>query len=151
MTSVQPQTEPSASQSSAELCLVLRHPAEARHLTQQQLGWLALGLRQDPRVSLEGLLESIETEDAQLWSVETEGGECRVLLVTRIVQYELCDCFEVQICAGVGLWSWLHLLPELEHHARELGCKYVELRGRPGWLRVLPQYSARGIALEKEL
>ena len=147
---LRPPTEPSASSSSAELQLVLRHPDDARTLTEQQLGWLSLGLRGDPRVSLTGLLEDIEIGMAQLWAVQ-RGDDTRALVVTRIIEYELCDCLEIQICGGVGMWDWMHLLGELEQHARNMECKMMELRGRPGWQRMLPGYRVRGIALEKEL
>ena len=148
---VRPQTEPSASPSSAELRLVLRHPQDARHLSEQQLGWLSLGLRGDARCSLQGLLEDIELEMAHLWSIEDAQGVAAMLIVTRIVEYELCDAFEVQICGGTRMRECLRLLPELEQHARNLECKYIELRGRPGWQRMLPEYSVRGVALEREL
>jgi len=137
--------------SSAELHLVLRHPEDALHLTGQQLSWLAMALCQDPRCSLQGVLEDIRSEAAQLWSFETEAGETLMLVVTRILHHELCDTFEIQLCGGHRLRDCLKLLPELEAHARFLGCKLVELRGRPGWHRVLREYSLRGIALEKEL
>lgn len=148
MMPVQAQTEPSASRSSADLQLVLRHPADARHLTEQQLGWLSLSLRGDPRVSLQGLLMDIAVEAAQLWSVEVSG-DVLLLIVSRIVHYELCDAFEIQLCGGRRMRECLELLPELEKHAKALGCKLVELRGRPGWQRLLPQYEMRGVALEK--
>jgi hypothetical protein len=135
----------------ADLKLVLLHPEHARYLTEQQLGWLSLGLRGDPRGSLQGLLDDIELEAAQLWSVSDDEGGSVALLVTRIFERELCCTFEIQICVGSGLRDWLHLLPELEQHARNLGCKMVEMIGRPGWQRVLPQYRMRGVALEREL
>lgn len=147
---VRQQTGCSESPSSAELQLVLRHPDDARHLTEQQLGWLALGLRGDPRISLTGLLEDIELGMVQLWAVQS-GTETLALCVTRIIEYEMCDCLEIQICGGVGVRRWLHLLAELEQHARNMECKMIELRGRPGWQRLLPGYQVRGIALEKEL
>lgn len=145
---MQPQTEPSASPSSAELQLALRHPEGA--LSQRELGWLALALRQDPRVSLAGLLSDIREERAQLWAAEDWQGT-HALCVTRIGRYERCDVLEVQLCAGAGIRRWLHLLEQLEGHARALGCQRMELQGRRGWARVLPGYSMRGIALEKEL
>jgi hypothetical protein len=146
---VRPQTEPSASRSSVEL--VLRHPEDARHLSDQELGWLSLALRGDPRGSLDGLLEDIELEEAQLWSVKDDHGETLMLIVTRILTYELCDTFEIQLAGGTRLRDCLQVVPDLERHARNLDCKLIELRGRPGWQRLMRGYRMRGVALEKEL
>lgn len=151
MTQVHQQTEPSALHSSAEIRLVLRHPEDSVCLSGQHLGWLALALREDVRGSLQGVLDDIRSEVAQLWSFDTAAGETLMLVVTRILHYELCDTLEIQLCGGHRLRECLRLLPELEQHARYLGCKMVELRGRRGWERLLGDYTVRGIALEKEL
>lgn len=150
MTAMLQQIEPSASRFSVEPRLVLRSPSAVDSLTQQELGWLALALRGDPRTSLPGLLADIREERAQLWVV-AEGCETLALVVTWIGRYERCDVFEIQLCAGTGMHHWLHLLGELEGHARALGCRLIELRGRRGWERLLPDYAFRGVSLEKEL
>lgn len=129
---------------------MLRRPESVRDLTQQELGWLSLALREDPRVSLVGVLGDIRDERAQLWAVEDWQGT-QALVVTWIGRYERCDVLEIQLCAGSGMHRWLHLLGELEGHARALGCKIIELRGRRGWERLLPEYEFRGVCLEKEL
>lgn len=150
MTATQLQIEPSASPSSADLRLALRVPWSVGELSERELGWLALALREDPRGSLSGLLGDIQGERAQLWAVE-DGQGTHALVVTRIGRYELCDVLEIQLCAGSGMHHWLHLLRDLEAHGRALGCRLVEVRGRRGWERMLPEYALRGIALEKEL
>lgn len=129
---------------------MLRPPWATAELTQSELGWLALALRSDPRGSLSGLLGDIREERAQLWAIEGWEGTL-ALIVTRIGRYELCDAFEVQLCAGSGMARWLHLLRELEEHARALGCRMMELQGRRGWERLLPDYELRGVVLEREL
>lgn len=129
---------------------MLRHPEDARGLSDQELGWLALAMRGDPRVSLGSVLEDVALEEAQLWEVRS-GDQPLMLIVTRIIHYELCDVFEIQLCGGTRLRECLRLLPELERHAYALGCQMVELRGRAGWQRVLDGYRVRGIAFEKEL
>lgn len=148
MTSALPQTEPSASPSSAEL--ILLPPEAADGLSEVQLGWLRSALQDDPRVSLAGTLEAVRAERAQLWGVRV-GAQLRALLVTWIGRYEQCDVLEVQLIGGEGMAEWLGLLPELERHACNLGCRLMELRGRRGWERVLPGYRMRGVCLEKDL
>lgn len=148
MTAMQLQTEPSASRSSAEL--VLCPPTAARSLTIQQQGWLVDSLRGDERNTLETLLADIEREMAQLWAVRI-AGEAQAFLVTRLKWYAQCCALEIHLCGGVGMSRWFHLLPELEQHARNLGCRYVELCGRRGWERVLEGYDVLGVTLAKDL
>lgn len=145
------QTEPSASSSSAELQLVLRHPDDARTLTEQQLGWLQASLREDPRYAVEDILRDVAEDCAQLWQVGFCSGRALALLVTRLVWYPRGCAFQIHLCGGENMAEWLHLLPELEQHARNLGCKFVELMGRRGWQRALPEYGFRGVGLSKEL
>jgi hypothetical protein len=148
---MQQQTEPSASSSPAELRLVLRRPEDVWALDEQQLGWLALSLRGDTRFTIWDMLRDIAAERAQLWAIEDDAGEATALLVTRLVQYARCSSLEIHLCGGRSIERWLGMLPELEQHARNLGCRFVELCGRRGWERILPEYAFRGVALAKEL
>jgi hypothetical protein len=47
--------------------------------------------------------------------------------------------------------EWLPLLAGLEHYARAEDCKAMRIFGRRGWERVLPDYKAARVLLEKEL
>ncbi len=135
----------------AEPMLSLRAPESIRSLPLVHREWLRSALLDDPRASLESVLDDIEGERAQLWAVGAWGRDVEALIVTRLIQYDRCYALEVQLCAGRDMEHWLHLLAELERHARNLGCRFVEVRGRRGWERVLPDYAFRGVSLAKEL
>lgn len=107
-------------------------------------------MEEDPRGTLEGILDEVEQEHAQLWCVLSDQEWCSVI-VTRILHFDSCDVFRVQLCGGEQLHSWKHLMPDLEGHARDLGCSMIEILGRRGWGRVFPEYRERSILMEKEL
>lgn len=133
------------------LWLSLRAPESVRALPPEHCEWLRAALRGDPRFTVDDILEDLETERAQLWAVGHWPGHVQALVVTRLVAYRRCCSMEIHLCGGMGMEHWLYLLPELEQHARNLGCTFVELCGRRGWERVLPDYGFRGVALAKEL
>jgi hypothetical protein len=135
----------------AELSLSLRAPESVRALPPVHREWLRASLREDPRFELDDILADIEQERAQLWAIGDWGGYVQALIVTRLLWYPRCCALEVHLCGGLDMDRWIHLLDDLEQHARNLGCRFVEVRGRRGWERVLPGYGFRGIALAKEL
>jgi hypothetical protein len=54
-------------------------------------------------------------------------------------------------CGGRERGAWLPLLADLERYAKAENCKAMRIFGRRGWERVLPDYQAARILLEKEL
>jgi hypothetical protein len=63
---------------------------------------------------------------------------------------------EIIACGGKGMRSprgqgWLHLIEKIEDYARAEGCSTVRVVGRKGWKRMLTDYRARRVILEKEI
>lgn len=54
-------------------------------------------------------------------------------------------------CGGGNRARWLALRVELERHACRHGCVRMRIYGRRGWQRILPDYRATRIILEKDL
>ncbi len=54
-------------------------------------------------------------------------------------------------CGGADMGSWLPLIAGIEAYAREEGCAAMNIIGRKGWARVLPDYKERLVILEKEI
>ena len=46
----------------------------------------------------------------------------------------------IEFCAGHDSERWVHLISDLEKFGRDNGCERIELRGRSGWARRLPEY-----------
>lgn len=104
----------------------------------------------DRRSCIDDVLLDVLRRDAQLWLV-LRGEEVRAALVTRELRYPRGRSLLIQLLAGQGLGEWVHLLAELERHARELGCDAVEIQGRRAWERVLPGYTVVRTVLAKEV
>ena len=59
---------------------------------------------------------------------------------------------EVATTGGVEHQKWVHLKGTLEADARMQGCQWIEIRGREGWKKYMPDYAVRkDVVLTKEL
>ncbi len=84
----------------------------------------------------------------QLW-VDWPGMRC--VLITEKIDYPLKRVLHVFLAAGRLPRDWRTIWRAIEDWAQSQGCMAVEIRGRPGWARRLPDYRARMIFLTKEL
>lgn len=75
---------------------------------------------------------------AQLW-IATDG-EPQAAVVTRLRPNRAGTVCEIWLMGGRDRKGWLHFLGVIEAAARERGCIKVEIVGRRGWTRVLPDY-----------
>lgn len=59
----------------------------------------------------------------------------------------------VEGLAGWSMPDWLHLILDLERHAKEAGATYAHIAGRPGWQRALKPFGYRPVrtVLQKEI
>jgi hypothetical protein len=71
--------------------------------------------------------------------------------VTELHQTEWRKVCEIVACGGKEMRHWLHLIERIEQFARDEGCTATRIVGRKGWARVLKDYCARRVVLEKEL
>jgi hypothetical protein len=73
------------------------------------------------------------------------------ILITAIEERPARKVLQVFALAGRLPKDWREALRNLETWAAEQGCAAIELQGRPGWTRRLPEYRGRMITLRKEL
>lgn len=95
--------------------------------------------------------EALVTAHAQLWGAHDDG---RVLgiWITRIENVGSRKRGLLWIAAGSPLEVGLKLYHEFtEPWLKQQGCEYVQIVGRKGWQRVLPEYREAGVILEKVL
>lgn len=93
------------------------------------------------------LEEAVLSDRALLWFAWD--GTVRGACVTQAIELD-CGlvCF---VQAMGGDLECLALLSEIEDYARKRGCVAVRIYGRKGWQRVLRDYKAPRVILEKEL
>lgn len=87
----------------------------------------------------------------QLWLLRARG--VRGALVTEIAVYpRQKTCIARLFSAESGRsFAWLPMMRILEAWAREQECCAVEVIGRAGWKRILPEYRQTHVVLRKEL
>jgi len=101
-----------------------------------------------------GRFEDVERDvldaNAYLW-LAIESGSVLAAAVTQVTQengHRLCT---IVACGGHDWARWGALIAGLENYARAENCRRMEIAGRPGWLRRLPDYRLRKIVIGKEL
>ena len=96
----------------------------------------------------EDVRHQIRSQKAQLWVV----GKFDGVLVTKLEVTGSVKRCVLWIASGEGLKIGKELLYEvIEPWARQHGCSYVQLIGRKGWKRALPDYRECAIMYEKTL
>ena len=53
-------------------------------------------------------------------------------------------------CGGSEMSRWIHLIDKIEQFATDEGCASIVIIGRPGWQKVMNNYKAKRVTLEKE-
>jgi hypothetical protein len=104
--------------------------------------------RADGRYGLADVKASLIARKRQLWVVWPA---CDCLGITEISRYPQQTRLTVFALAGRLPPDWRDVLRRLESWAKEIGCRAVELRGRKGWIRRLPDYRAGLIEMTKEI
>ena len=92
--------------------------------------------------------QSLAAGRRQLW---IDGLAPRCILITELIEYPLRRVLHVFLASGRLPRDWRDLWRGIERWAASDGCAAVEIRGRPGWARRLPDYRATMIFLRKEL
>jgi hypothetical protein len=87
-----------------------------------------------------------------VWCALEQDGELLAVCVTELTVYpsgrKVC---EIVYGAGDEMHRWKSLLSVIEEYALAEDCNSVEIRGRPGWGRVFPEYQEVYRVLEKEI
>ena len=102
----------------------------------------------DPGWTPEDVKQTLINAHAQLWGM----GDFDAIWITKIERTGQTLWALLWITAGTGLEEGLELFHTYtEPWLKSLGCEFVQIIGRKGWKRALPDYEERGIVLVKEL
>lgn len=116
------------------------HWARARHLLLPALAWAEDSSEDD-------VVAALRNGTAQLWIGEDDQVRCGVVTcLSGTPQGLIC---EIWLMGGRDRHRWLHFLDVIEAAARERGCFCMELTGRRGWGRLLPQYRPKAFVFRK--
>ena len=108
-------------------------------------------IEQEPYLCLDYIREALDENRAQLWGLR-KGGEIIGIMVTQIEQYEHCKKGILWMVSGEGIQAGFEAFRAvIEPWFIDNGCRFIEVRGRKGWAKVIPEYSNIGIILRKEI
>ena len=108
-------------------------------------------LKETQLISPDDILNQVRTGEKQLWMAEKDA-ECVGVVVTDVyekVRGRICCIWGA--CGTVGIKELQPTFLKIESWARDIGCVALEVRGRKGWKRVLPEFEETGVLLEKDL
>jgi hypothetical protein len=86
-----------------------------------------------------------------LWLAIDEKEQIVAAMMTQLFPMRTGLACKMMECGGERLHEWKHLRSQIENYAKIEGCDRVILEGRPGWARVLRDYSVLSVALEKRI
>jgi hypothetical protein len=100
-----------------------------------RLEHIARALEYQDTHTLQSVLDAIDAGRAQAWCGE------RSTIVTELLDFPLMRVCRIWLAGGDRSELVEQMLPQVEEWARQNGCSRVEIVGRQGWKRVLPEYS----------
>ena len=107
-------------------------------------------LDKSPEFTLKSVLQNIQKGHSQLWLVYRDA-EVLGAIVTQKVTYPVKERLLIHLCGGKDIKEWLDLYMEtVEEWAKEKGLGGVEIVGRKGWVKLLPDYTTSRVMIIKE-
>jgi len=102
-----------------------------------------------PEVTVESVLTSIQKGDSQLWLITEE--DVVGIVVTNLVTYPTTKRLLIHLCGGQNIRDWIALyMQTIEEWSKSKGLDGIEIQGRKGWLKLLPDYSCDRVLMIKE-
>ena len=95
-------------------------------------------------------LEPLTHGDMHLW-IATDSGEMHSVMVTQIVTYPQKQILRVISIAGSDFKKLYEFNDMVESFAIRSGCSGMELWGRKGWKKLLPDWESNYIVYSKDL
>ena len=102
-------------------------------------------------VTFPGIVRRLQTSEWQLWLIGNDSGVLACLGTQINFRDDGQKAFCVTFLSGSDMKSWLHLLEDLEKWALAQGCIRSTITARKGFARMLPDYRAYHVELEKDL
>ena len=95
-------------------------------------------------------LEPLTHGDMQLW-IASDGGVMHSAMITQIVVYPQKKILRVISIAGSDFKRLYEFNDMVESFAIKTGCSGMELWGRKGWKKLLPDWESNYIVYSKDL
>lgn len=93
------------------------------------------------RYTLEDMYKQLLSGEQHLWLVSDKPGQTVAAFTTRVLTYPSLKVLSCQFCGGLNrMDEWIDAVDDiLNRFAADAGCTAIEMTGRPGWTRKLPE------------
>lgn len=89
----------------------------------------------------------LDSGDMQLW-VAKVGGKVIAAALTEIKNYPRLSVLLVHILKGDGFDDWYEPgMRMFDSYRREMGCAFIEMHGREGWMRKLKDWRLYSVSM----
>jgi len=103
------------------------------------------------RISLETMMQEIATRKLHVFVI-WDGALIKALIGLSMGTAPTgLKIATVEFASGQDSHTWLHLMPQLEDHCRQVGCQKIEMWARKGWAKKFPEYKLTHVLMEKDL
>src|SRR5262245_8314644 len=133
---------------SAELCCV--DPAQVGQVWPHVAHLIRDAMERGGMGRFADVERDVLSANAYLW-LAIESGAVLAAAVTQVTQENDRRLCTIVACGGHDWRRWGALIEGLETYARAENCARMQIAGRPGWLRRLPDYRLAKIVIQKEL
>ena len=106
--------------------------------------------RSEGELKTNDILNFVIEGDMQLWIV-AENKEIIAALVTKIITYPQKRILRLVSLAGEDFNKFKHFLDMVQSFAIQKGCTALELWGRKGWKKLLPEWNSKYIVYTKDI
>jgi len=125
--------------------------AELAVCYRQILPYLEKVLVKAPEYNVEDILNNILTTTNQLW-IATVDKKIKGIVTTRVAHFPNMSKLIIHLCGGEAIHEWVDVgIHQLEEYARELELDEVEIHGRKGWSKLLPDYKTDRVVFNKRI
>jgi hypothetical protein len=119
-----------------------------RHVIKKYLDKVLLKATE---VTEHSVMEGIFKGNSQLWLARDSEEEVVGIVVTYQVTYPTTKRLLIHLLGGTEIEKWVQTIASIEEWAESKGLEGIEIRGRKGWLKLLPDYSCKTVLMIKEL
>lgn len=99
--------------------------------------------------TINSIKESLLKADTQLWTSQNEK-QIQGICLTTIAIYPTHKICQIFMVSGSNFKDWKHEIEVIKCWAKSIGCKYIRMEGRKGWLRKLDWRHTK-VIMEQEL
>ena len=125
--------------------------AELAVCYKQILPYLEKVLVKAPEYNIEDILNNILTTTNQLW-IAVVDKKIKGVVTTEVWNFPQISKLGIHLCGGEDIHEWCDIgMAQIEDYARELKIDEVEIHGRKGWSKLLPDYKTDRVIFNKRI